>query len=141
VFHKRRVAVNPIHTKGDIPMSHLNFVLLYVADPLRSAKFYSTILGRKPVELSAGYSMFVLDGGLKLGLWKQKDVQPTPEGAPGSFELIFSEESDQEVDERFAEWTGNGLVIVQKPTRMDFGYTFVALDPDGHRLRVYKLAP
>lgn len=23
-----------------------------------------------------------------------------------------------------------------KPTTLDFGYTFVAIDPDGHRLRV-----
>ena len=23
------------------------------------------------------------------------------------------------------------------PTAMDFGFTFVALDPDGHRLRVF----
>ena len=121
-------------------MAHLNFVLLYVADPLRSAEFYSTVFGRKPVQSSAGYSMFVLDGDLKLGLWKRHDVQPSPEGAPGSVELVFSEESDQQVDDRFAEWTGNGLVIAQKPTRMGFGYTFVALDPDGHRLRVYKLA-
>jgi catechol 2,3-dioxygenase-like lactoylglutathione lyase family enzyme len=122
-------------------MPHLNFVLLYVADPLCSAEFYSNILGRKPVESSPGFSMFVLDGGLKLGLWKRQDVEPSPEGAPGSVELIFSEESDQQVDERFADWTGKGIVIAQTPNRMEFGYTFVALDPDGHRLRVYKLAP
>jgi len=121
-------------------MGCLNLVLLYVADPLKSAKFYSTILGKKPVGLSPGYAMFVVDGGLKLGLWKRQDVQPSPEGAPGSVELVFSEESDQQVDERFAEWTGNGLVIAQTPTRMEFGYTFVALDPDGQRLRVYKPA-
>lgn len=121
-------------------MPQLNFVLLYVADPLRSTEFYANILGKKPVESSPGYAMFVLDNGLKVGFWKRNDVQPAPEGAPGSFELVFSEASDAGVDDRFAEWTGNGLVIAQKPTRMEFGYTFVALDPDGHRLRVYKLA-
>jgi hypothetical protein len=30
-----------------------------------------------------------------------------------------------------------GLPIAQAPTAMDFGPTFVALDPDGHRLRVF----
>jgi len=29
------------------------------------------------------------------------------------------------------------LPIAQPLTQMDFGYTFVALDPDGHRLRVF----
>jgi len=32
-----------------------------------------------------------------------------------------------------------GLAIVQPPENLDFGRTFVALDPDGHRLRI--LAP
>jgi predicted enzyme related to lactoylglutathione lyase len=30
-----------------------------------------------------------------------------------------------------------GVAIAQKPVEMDFGYTFTALDPDGHRLRVF----
>ncbi len=33
-----------------------------------------------------------------------------------------------------------GLTIAQAPSDMDFGRTFVALDPDGHRLRVYWLS-
>ncbi len=32
------------------------------------------------------------------------------------------------------------LPIAQPPTAMDFGLTFVALDPDGHRLRVFAPA-
>ena len=34
---------------------------------------------------------------------------------------------------------GAGLKILQTPTDLDFGRTFVALDPDNHRLRVYWL--
>jgi hypothetical protein len=30
--------------------------------------------------------------------------------------------------------------VVQEPTRMDFGFTFVVADPDGHRLRPFVLA-
>jgi hypothetical protein len=65
-------------------MANPNFVLLYVADPIRSADFYEPILKAKPVEKSPGYSMFVLDGGLKIGFWKRDDIQPKAEGAPGS---------------------------------------------------------
>ena len=121
-------------------MSNVNFVLLYVADPRRSAEFYARIFNRKPVELSAGYAMFVLPSGLKIGLWKREEVQPPPENTSSSAEIVVAEESDAQVDERFAQWTGDGVVIAQQPTRMEFGYTFVALDPDGHRVRVYKLA-
>ena len=121
-------------------MSQFNFINLYVADAQRSADFYATVLGKKPEQSSPGYSLFVLDNGLKLGLWKRETVEPPVEGTPGAGEICVAEDSDAAVDERFAQWTGQGIVIAQTPTRMSFGYTFTALDPDGHRLRVYKLA-
>ncbi len=121
-------------------MTKLNFALLYVAEPSRSADFYITLLGAEPVERSANFVMFVLKNGFKLGLWRRAEVQPSAEGALGASELVLAAESDREVDDLFAEWTGNGIVIAQNPTQMDFGYTFVGLDPDGHRLRVYKMA-
>lgn len=133
-------AAGAIHLTKEIAMINPNLVLLYVADPIQSARFYEPLFGRKPVEVSPGYSMFVLESGLKIGFWKRDEVQPAAEGGAGSVELVFPEESDAHVDERFVQWTGNGLVIAQGPTHMEFGYTFVALDPDGHRLRVYKLA-
>ena len=39
--------------------------------------------------------------------------------------------------DRHATWVAKGLAVIQTPTDMDFGHTFVALDPDGHRLRVF----
>lgn len=121
-------------------MANMNFINLYVADAERSARFYAGILDKQPVQASPGFSMFILDNKLTLAMWKRDTVEPAPEAEPGAVELTFAEDSDANVDERFAEWTGQGMVIAQKPTRMSFGYTFVALDPDGHRLRVYKLA-
>jgi hypothetical protein len=43
------------------------------------------------------------------------------------------------VEATYTAWKKPGPTIAQVPTRMDFGTTFVALDPDGHRLRL--LAP
>ena len=40
----------------------------------------------------------------------------------------------------YAAWTKLGLAVVQEPTRMDFGFTFVVADPDGHRLRPFVRA-
>ena len=37
-------------------------------------------------------------------------------------------------------WVSRGVTIAQAPTDLDFGRTFVALDPDGHRLRVFRPA-
>ena len=37
-------------------------------------------------------------------------------------------------------WKALGLTILQAPTDMDFGFTFTAEDPDGHRLRPFVRA-
>jgi hypothetical protein len=57
------------------------YVLLYVADPVASRPFWSTLLGREPVEASPGFVMYVLPSGLKIGLWKAVDVSPPAIGA------------------------------------------------------------
>ena len=44
------------------------------------------------------------------------------------------------VQQLHADWDAKGLRIAQAPTDLDFGHTFVALDPDGHRLRVFAPA-
>jgi predicted enzyme related to lactoylglutathione lyase len=51
--------------------------------------------------------------------------------------LGFSVADATAVDALHQEWRKRGLKITQAPTEMDFGRTFVALDPDGHRLRVF----
>jgi hypothetical protein len=52
-------------------------------------------------------------------------------------EIAFTVADANAVDDAHADWSRRGLKIAQAPTQMDFGRTFVALDPDGHRLRVF----
>jgi predicted enzyme related to lactoylglutathione lyase len=120
-------------------MSTLNYLLVAVARPLASAELYSQILGVAPVERAETFVLYVLPSGLKLGLWARGDMQPTPLPA-GGVEICFSEKDDDAVRASYAAWKALGLPIVQEPTRMDFGFTFVAVDPDGHRLRSFALA-
>jgi predicted enzyme related to lactoylglutathione lyase len=118
-----------------------NFILLYVENPQASAAFYEKLLSRPPIESSKHFAMFGFDTGLCLGLWMRDDVQPKPSSKPGAAEVLFPIETRQAVDTLCADWRKLGLSIAQEPTTMDFGYTFVALDPDGHRLRACKLTP
>jgi catechol 2,3-dioxygenase-like lactoylglutathione lyase family enzyme len=117
-------------------MSNISFVLLYVDSPARSASFYAELLGRPAVESSPSFAMFAMENGLMLGLWARGGVEP-PATAPGGGEIAFTVESPAAVDAQHALWRGRGMPIAQAPTAMDFGYTFVALDQDGHRLRVF----
>ncbi|TRC92893.1 drug:proton antiporter [Mesorhizobium sp. WSM4306] len=120
-------------------MNTPNFVILYVDSPERSGAFYSALLGRQPVETSPTFVLFVLDNGFKLGLWSRHTVEPAAAAAGGGGELVLAVENAAAVDATHTDWAGHGLAILQTPTDMDFGRTFVALDPDNHRLRVYWL--
>lgn len=121
-----------------------NFILLYVDSPKASAAFYADLLGLTPVETSPTFALFVLPGGLKLGLWSRYTVEPAtaPIGNPlgGGGEVVFTVKDAGEVTRTYDDWGAKGLRIMQTPREMDFGHTFVALDPDGHRLRVYAPA-
>lgn len=120
-------------------MSDPNFLLLYVKSPSASASFYSDLLGKPPVEASPTFVMFALESGVMLGLWAAGTVLPAATSGGGS-EMAFAVDSPDTVRAQHAAWSAKGLVVVQAPTQMDFGYTFVALDPDGHRLRVFAPA-
>jgi catechol 2,3-dioxygenase-like lactoylglutathione lyase family enzyme len=116
-----------------------NYVLLYVDSAEASARFYSDLLTRKPLEASPTFALFALDSGLKLGLWSRHTVEPAPTASGSDAELVFMVEAAG-VDTTHADWSGRGLTIPQRSTDMDFGRTFVAVDPDGHRLRVFAPA-
>ncbi|MDW5418861.1 VOC family protein [Iodobacter sp. CM08] len=120
-------------------MFNPDFVLLYVDSPTASATFYQSILGHEPIELSATFALFKLESGLKLGLWSKHTVEPAAGTTGGGVELAFLLQGREAVQAQYEIWRKQGLAIAQEPTAMDFGYTFVALDPDAHRLRVYSL--
>jgi len=116
---------------------NLGFVLLLVKNPIESAAFYSKFFGIKPIEQSPTFVMFMLTNGVMLGLWSIYTVEPKTMALPGATEICFAVE---DVDAIYNVWGLQGITIIQKPIDMDFGRTFVAIDPDGHRIRIYKLA-
>ena len=122
-------------------MSNVTFIIAYVADVARSEAFYASILGRSAVDSSPTFAMLPAGADLMLGLWKRDGVRPPANAAGGGGgEIAFTAESEAEVEALCAAWRDKGAVIALEPTRMDFGYTFVALDPDGQRLRVFAPA-
>ena len=118
-------------------MLNVDFVLLYVANPTASVAFYTELLGRPPVEASKTFAMFAMESGLMLGLWARHTVAPAATAPTGCGEIAFIVPDVDAVRATHADWAARGLTIAQEPTAMDFGFTFVALDPDGNRLRVF----
>ena len=120
-------------------MLNPDYVLLHVDDALASARFYEDLLGAKPVEAAPTFALFVLPT-IKLGLWTRQNVEPKATAASGSAELAFSLPSADTFRDTY-DALRRQLPIAQEPTEMDFGTTFVALDPDGHRLRFFVPVP
>ena len=117
-------------------MPNPNFLLLHVDSPEASAAFYAELLGHPPIETSPTFVMFALKSGIMLGLWSRHTVEPRA-GAVGASELAFTVKDDAAVDATCLHWKRLEVSILMEPTTMDFGRSFVAADPDGHRLRVF----
>ncbi|CAM4478320.1 MAG: hypothetical protein LEGION0403_FIIPPAGN_02446 [Legionella sp.] len=113
-------------------------VVLYVDNLLVSSLFYQDLLGIKPEEDSPTFHSFKLSNGMGLGLKAKHSVEPLT-NENGSGELAFTLMNNREVDELFVEWQGKEIRMAQSPTVVPYGYTFLALDPDGNRLRVVSL--
>jgi len=113
------------------------YTILYVADPHASAHLYAKVLDAQHVEASPTFVLFPLENGRILGLWAKSDAVPAADFHGSSSELAFRVGADADVDALHGKWRDAGLRILQAPSKVDFGYTFTAADPDGHRLRVF----
>lgn len=122
-------------------MFDAHFILLHVDSPAASARFYADLLGSEPLEQSPTFAMFTLPSGVRLGLWSRHTVEPAATAVGGAVEIAMVVPNSQAVDAACADWRKRGIVILQEPTDLDFGRTFTARDPDGHRLRVFHPLP
>lgn len=123
-----------------MPIPNASFILLFVKNPLESGSFYSRLLSLEPLEQSPTFVLFGLLNGLMLGLWSRYTAKPPVSVEGGGCEICFSEESEKKVDEIYDKWVKMGISMAQAPFAMDgMSRTFVALDPDGHRIRVLCL--
>lgn len=115
---------------------NLGFVILFVENPQKSSLFYKQILGISPIEESPTFVMFAMKNGVMFGLWSRHTAEPQVTAAAGASEISFPAEN---VDAVYEQWIQGDVKVAQEPINMDFGRTFVVQDPDGHRIRVYKL--
>jgi catechol 2,3-dioxygenase-like lactoylglutathione lyase family enzyme len=120
-------------------MADPNFILLYVDNPAASAAFYRELLERPPIESSPTFAMFALPSGVMLGLWSRHTAEPAVPTGPlaPTGELAIAVADRDAVRALYDAWVPRGWRVAQVPTDLDFGHTFVVLDPDGHRVRVF----
>lgn len=113
-----------------------NLVLFYVKDPVESASFYEKIFEQQPVAAFLTYVAFTFPNGFTFSLWSTQAKDFVSAGAGCRSELAFMVSDDDEVRRLRDYWGKLGVFIEQDLYEAIFGLTFVALDPDGHRIRV-----
>src|SRR4051812_7437297 len=113
-----------------------NLLLLYVKNPVLSAEFYEKLLGCKPASIFPTYVAFSFPDGFNLGLWSISAKNFVSSGNGNRSELSFMVPEESEVRRLYEAWGKLGIQIEQDLMQAVFGWTFVALDPDGHRIRV-----
>lgn len=113
-----------------------NLLLLYVKNPLGSALFYEKIFSIKPIISFPTYVAFSFENGFTVSLWSTQAKNFVSEGTGHRTELSFMVSNEQMVHTLREKWVKFGVTIEQDLHEAVFGLTFVALDPDGHRIRV-----
>jgi len=89
-----------------------------------------------PMATFPTYVAFGFQDGLTLGLWSVKAKHFVSGGSGPRAELAFIVSDEAAVRALRERWHNAGVHIEQDLRKAVFGLTFVALDPDGHRIRV-----
>src|SRR5579864_7636548 len=119
----------------------LGFVILYVGSLDKTKAFYTEALGLSVVEAASGPTFVTLRaaGGAMLGLQDKtaSRLPPGRETQPGSVEVSFEVD---DVDGTWKRWKERGVELVTDPMDLPFGRYFLAKDPEGHYLSVYRFS-
>ncbi len=119
-----------------MPLLNPNLVLFYVENPIESASFYEKIFEQQPVAVFPTYVAFTFANGFTFSLWSTQAKNFVSAGSGNRSELAFMVSDENEVRRVRDQWGKLGVAIEQDLHEAVFGLTFVALDPDGHRIRV-----
>jgi predicted enzyme related to lactoylglutathione lyase len=117
-------------------MATPNLILLYVNDPTASAAFYEKLFETAPAASFPTYASFSFPNGLNVGLWSTQATDFVSGGSGCRSELAFMVSDDETLRRLYERWRDVGVTIEQALHEAVFGLTFVATDPDGHRIRV-----
>jgi predicted enzyme related to lactoylglutathione lyase len=128
-------------SKKESRRMNLGFVVLYVDDMAKAKAFYTETLGMTVVDAISSPTFVTLrpSNGSLVALQDKTAARfpPKDETQSGSVELSF--EAD-DVDAVWRRWQEQGVELLGDPVDLPFGRYFMAKDPDGHYLSVYRFA-
>jgi len=118
-------------------MFKIDSFVLYVENIEISKNFYTKAFECEGKVLSPTFISFSLGDGVTIELKQLAQVSPPANITGGGTELSLKVENSKVLHNLYDQWETQGIKFVQTPTELIFGITFVAIDPDEHRIRVF----
>lgn len=119
-------------------MFTLDSIVLYVDDIQRSMAFYAKAFNCEPKLLSPTFAALDFASNVKITLKQTDALTPTSTIRGGGTELSLPVTSRDAFDALFEKWKQQGIEFAQEREESVYGVNFVAVDPDGHRIRVFS---
>lgn len=118
-------------------MFKIDSFVLYVTDVSKSKHFYASIFECEPNVLSPTFVALDFADNVTITLKQRDALTPKSTITGGGTELSMPVTDKSTLDELYQSWIEKGVEFVQHPESSVFGVNFVAVDPDGHRIRVF----
>ncbi|MDE1233341.1 MULTISPECIES: VOC family protein [Vibrio] len=118
-------------------MFKIDSFVLYVSDVQHSMDFYAKAFGCEPQLLSPTFATLDFADNVKITLKQINALTPASNVKGGGTELSMPISEKEIFDKLFSDWKEKGIEFAQEVEASVFGFNFVAVDPDGHRIRVF----
>lgn len=111
--------------------------VLYVEDIETSKAFYSYVFDCEGHVLSPTFVSFTLNIGINIELKQLAQADQISKVTGGGTELSLIVKDSETLHHLFNQWQSKSVEFLQTPTKVVFGLSAVAVDPDGHRIRLF----
>lgn len=119
-------------------MLTIDSVVLYVKDIEASQRFYTQVLGCRSQVLSPTFVAINFANNITVTLKQNTSLIPASNITGGGSELSIVVADSTKLQQLYQSWKVQSVEFAQDLIQLSFGVNFVALDPDGHRIRVFS---
>ncbi|WP_341661806.1 glyoxalase [Vibrio sp.] len=117
-------------------MLTIDTYVLYVENIQISQGFYTKVLGCESRSLSPTCMEIKFANNMSVLLKQNSNLVPTSRITGGGAELSILVEDQTKLESLYHSWKKQSVDFAQDPKELSYGVSFVALDPDEHRIRV-----
>ncbi|MEZ9654798.1 VOC family protein [Vibrio splendidus] len=118
-------------------MFTIDSFVLYVENIHRSMDFYAKAFECEPKQLSPTFAALDFADNVKITLKQSDFLTPASTIRGGGTELSMPLADKETLKILYKAWKEKGIQLEQAPEESIYGINFLAVDPDGHRIRVF----